>query len=211
MADAKTPGRFCKMVDSMKLCAVALAMALSCAAAAPDVKGNAFGNPSAPITLEIFSDFECPACKNLHETMVPQLMRDFVIPGKVYLIQRYFPWQGHQYGRISAEYVCAAAQIGKYDQVANAMFASQAGWSMTGDVEGVVKRALTPAEARKVKSLLKDPAVQGQIDRDLAEGRTIPLQQTPTILITKSMRRYPIAGLSDYGLIKSFLNDLLKK
>ena len=195
----------------MKLFAVALLLVLSCAAAAPDIKGNAFGNPSAPILMEIFSDFQCPGCKTLHDTMLPQLMRDYVIPGKVYLIQRYFPLQGHPYGRISAEYVCAAAQLGKYEQVANAMFAAQNTWSVNGDVEGVVTRTLGAAETKKVKALLKDTAVQGQIEHDLAQGRTIPLTQTPTILITHSMRRYPIGGVSDYGLIRSFLNDLLKK
>ena len=75
----------------MKLIALALALVLTGMAAAPDIMGNAFGNPNAPITMEIFSDFQCSACKSLHDNALPELMREFVVPGKVYLIQRYFP------------------------------------------------------------------------------------------------------------------------
>jgi protein-disulfide isomerase len=195
----------------MKLLAIALVLLLPCLAAAPDIMGNAFGNPNAPITMEIFSDFQCPACKGLHDNAVPELMREFVIPGKVYLIDRYFPLQGHPYGMLSAEFVCAAAHVGKYELVSNALFASQPAWSGNGQVEETVNRVLSPAEAKKVKALLKDPAVQGEIQHDLDEGKTVPVNQTPTILVTKGFRRYPIAGVTDYGLLRSFLNDLLKK
>ena len=39
------------------------ALASSALAAAPNVMGNAFGNPNALITREIFSDFQCLAWK----------------------------------------------------------------------------------------------------------------------------------------------------
>jgi protein-disulfide isomerase len=195
----------------MKFFALALALLLPAMAAAPDIMGNAFGNPNAPITMEIFSDFQCPACKNLHENTLPEIMREFVTPGKVYLIQRYFPLQGHPYGLLSAEYVCAASRVGKFEQTSNILFATQPVWSENGHVEQTVDTVLTPTEAKKVKSLVNDPGVQAQIQHDVLEGRAVPVTQTPTLLVTHAMRRYPIAGLTDYGLLRSFLNDLLKK
>ena len=182
-------------------------------AAAPDIMGNAFGNPNAPLTVEIFSDFQCPACKDLHDNALPEIMREFVTPGKVYLIQRYFPLQGHPYGLLSAEFVCAAAHVGKFEQTSNILFAHAAGvvrrtdtWSRPSNT------VLTPTEAKKVKSLVNDPGVQAQIQHDvLTRARPSPSTQTPTLLVTHAMRRYPIAGLTDYGLLRSFLNDLLKK
>jgi protein-disulfide isomerase len=195
----------------MKLFALALALLLPSMAAAPDVMGNAFGNPNAPIMMEIFSDFQCPACKNLHDNALPEIMREFVTPGKVYLVQRYFPLQGHPYGMLSAAYVCAASRVGKFEQASNVLFATQQVWSGTGQVEATVNTVLTPIEAKKVKSLLNDPSVQGQIQHDLEVGRSVPVNQTPTILVTHGVRRYPIAGVTDLGLLRSFLNDLLKK
>ena len=59
----------------MKLYAAALTVLLPCLAAGPEIDRNkALGVPTAPVTLEIFSDFTCPHCKVFHETMLPQLM-----------------------------------------------------------------------------------------------------------------------------------------
>jgi protein-disulfide isomerase len=195
----------------MKLLALAPVLLLPCLAAGPDVVGNAFGNPNAPITMEIFSDFQCPGCKSLHDAALPDLTREFVITGKVYLIERYFPLQGHPYGMLSAQYVCAASRVGKFQQAADILFATQSVWAANGQVEQTVNKVLTPDEAKKVKLLIKDPGVQAQIQHDLTEGQSVPISQTPTILVTHGFRRYPIAGVSDFGLLRSFLNDLLKK
>src|SRR5579863_1068680 len=110
----------------MKLSVLALLLLLPCLAAAPDnIRGNAFGSPTAPIVIEVFSDFQCPACKRLHDEELPMLMKDYVMTGKVYLVYRYFPLPMHNYGRVAAEAVCACAQFGKYEAAANVLFARQ--------------------------------------------------------------------------------------
>ena len=52
---------------------------------------EALGSKTAPVVVEIFSDFQCPACKTLFVTTNRQLMDDYVSTGKVYLIHRDFP------------------------------------------------------------------------------------------------------------------------
>src|SRR5258705_13372883 len=99
----------------MKVFALALAAILPCLAASPDIeKGKISGNPSAPIRLEIFSDFQCPACKALHDQVLPALMKDYVIPGKVYIVSREFPLPMHPSSREAAHYATAAARLGIY-------------------------------------------------------------------------------------------------
>jgi len=198
----------------MKLCALALLAVMACGGAGGDVlKGNAFGNPGAPMMLEIFSDFECPACKAFHDTEVPPLMRDYVNPGKVYLIYRYFPLPMHPHGREAAEWVCAAAQLGKYQPAADMLFASQVAWSGTGKVEQALDNVLTFPEQQKVRSLVKSQAVQEEINHDVEEGKGVPVTGTPTVLVTYRLRRYPLsgAGVMNYTLVKALLDDLLKK
>ena len=89
---------------------VLLALAVSMAGSTANIHGNAFGDPKAPVILEVFSDFQCPGCKGFHDNDFQHIMTDYVVPGKVYVVYRYFPLQMHPYGRICAEYVCAAAQ-----------------------------------------------------------------------------------------------------
>ena len=185
----------------------------SWSAGADIIKGNTFGDPKAPLLIEVFSDFQCPACKVFHDDVLPQIMRDYVIPGKAYLIYRYFPLDGHQYGRTAAEFVCAAAQIGKYQQAADALFAHQEKWSVDGKVEQTVNDVLTATEQQKVKSLVKSAPVQAEINHDLEEGRGVPVQSTPGLLVTYRLKRYPVPGAGglNYVFLKSFLDDLLKK
>lgn len=198
----------------MKLPILAVFALLTCAAAgADDLRGRAYGSPNAPVMMEVFSDFECPACKSFHDSEVPQLMREYVTQGKVYLIYRYFPLQMHPHGRQAAELVCAAAQLGKYQEAADALFARQQQWSVDGKVEQAVDTILTSAQQQKLKTLLKSPVVQEEINKDVDEGKGVPVQGTPALLVTFRLRRYPVNGVGvlNYTLLKAFLDDLLKK
>ena len=198
----------------MRLCAIALAALLPSLAAGPDnIQGNAFGNPGAPIRIEVFSDFQCPACKRLHEEELPMIMKDFVNTGKVYVIYRYFPLPMHAYARPAAELVCAAAQLGKYREAADALFARQSSWSVDGKVEEAVASVLTAPQRMKLKALVKDAAVQRQINGDIEEGGAVPVKGTPTLLVTYGIKRYPLSGEGalNYRLLKSFLDGLLSK
>jgi protein-disulfide isomerase len=140
-------------------------------------------------------------------------MQDYVVPGKVYAIYRYFPLQMHPYGRACAEYACAAARVGKYQKVAEALFAQQQAIATTGKVEEVADSVLTPAEAKTVKSLLKSPDVQREIDEDMNEGKLVPVPSTPTLLITHAGKSQPVSWSLDmnYGLLKSYIDGLLAK
>src|SRR5580658_7643986 len=96
------------------------------------------GSKNAPIVMEVFSDFQCPACKSLYESTNRQLMDNYVNTGKVYLIHRDFPLPMHAYSRIAARYARAAAEIGKIELVEKALFDSQEKWEQTGDVDGIL-------------------------------------------------------------------------
>lgn len=195
----------------MKLFALALAALLPCLAASSDAdSGKSMGSPSAPIRIEVFSDFECPACKGLHEQILPLVFKDYVIPGKIYLVSREFPLPMHQYSREAANYATAAARIGKYEQVANALFLNQAAWEVSGKVWDTVANVLTPAEAKKVQSLAKDPSVLSAVERDVDAGKAAAINQTPTMIITRGTSRFPVIGAVNYNLLRSLLDGLLK-
>lgn len=175
-----------------------------------NVDNNTFGNPKAPIVIEVFSDFQCPACKYFHDTDFQRLMSDYVVPGKVYVIYRYFPLQMHPFGRTCSEWACAAAHVGRYQKVADALFAAQQTITATGNAEAVANSVLTPTEQRTVKSLLKSPEVEKEIDADLAEGKSVPVESTPTLWVTAHGRSEVIKGPINYELFKQYLDALLK-
>lgn len=196
----------------MKIYAAALIVLLPCLAAVPEVdKGKVLGNTAAPVRIEIFSDFSCPHCKVLHETMLPLLMKDYVVPGKVYIVDRAFPLPGYQHSREAFSYAVAAARIGKYQQVAEALFAQQSNWNMAGNVWPVVAAVLSPAEQKKVQALAKDPGVLGEIEAELQEGVVAGVRETPTIIVTAGSKRYPLPPAPNYSFLKSMIDGILPK
>ncbi|MBS1839780.1 MAG: thioredoxin domain-containing protein [Acidobacteria bacterium] len=178
----------------------------------PDVDPHkAFGQKSAPVVLEIFSDFQCPACRQYYVGTNRQLLDNYVNTGKVYLIHRDFPLPMHAYSRVAARYARAAALIGKFEKVEDALFQNQQQWDQTGDVDGIVASALTSAEMTKVRALVKnDPAkLDALIEKDVALGRTYNVSQTPTSIFHANGQTYPYGGGIDYQFLKQFLDQLI--
>jgi len=54
----------------------------------PEADENAMGDPGAPITIEEFSDFQCPFCERFHQQTEPLLRQYYVETGKVRFVYR---------------------------------------------------------------------------------------------------------------------------
>src|ERR1700681_4456327 len=164
------------------------------AASASDIDPHeAFGSKSAPITMEVFSDFQCPACKTLFTTTNRQLMDNYVSTGKVYLIHRDFPLPMHAHSRVAAQYSRAAAQIGKLEPVQEVLFQNQEKWEQSGDVDGTVASVLSPAEMAKVRVLVKNGTLDAAIAKDQALGQSYHVNQTPTTIFHANGQTFPYA------------------
>jgi protein-disulfide isomerase len=71
--------------------------------------GRALGKADAPVTLEVWSDFQCPACGQLAETVEPLLVREYVTDGTLRIVLRDAAFQGQRSGSSYDESVEAAA------------------------------------------------------------------------------------------------------
>jgi protein-disulfide isomerase len=197
----------------MKFFALALVAALPSLAASLDSdKSKILGNPNAPVTIEIYSDFECPMCKTFHVETLPLLVKDYVIPGKVCIVSREFPLDSiHKYSHQAADYATAAARVGKYEAVADALFKTQATWGASGKVWETVASVLTAADQKKVQALAKDPGVMSSVQADVSRGQAAGIGGTPTLIVKRGSRQYPVSGYTlKYDLLTTLLDDLLK-
>jgi protein-disulfide isomerase len=170
---------------------------------------QAEGSKSAPIIMEVFSDYQCPACKNLFTTTDRLLVDNYVNTGKVYLIHRDYPLPMHAYSRIAARYGRAAAQLGKLGPVEQALFQSQEKWEVSGDVDGTVAAALSPAEINKVRALVKGGTLDAMIDKDYALGQIYHVNQTPTTILHAKGQTYPVVGVVSFEVLHTFIDQLL--
>ena len=180
------------------------------AAAAPDAGrvSKVMGSAVAPITVEIYSDYGCLHCRNVHERWLGPLIRDYVKPGKVRLLLREYPLPGHDAARKGSEYACAADRIGKYGPVTDALFREQENWLASGKIVETALGALSPSEAAQVKTLVKDPTVLAQVARDIAAGDKFSIHTTPGIFVTSKGKTYPVDPQGDYTLFAKLLDSL---
>ena len=199
-------------VEPLPLASEAAPLPLAQASPLQDVDPHkAFGSKNAPVVMEEFSDYQCPACKTLYTTTNRSLMDNYVSTGKVYLIHRDFPLAMHAYSRVAARYARAAAEIGKIEPVEQALFQNQEKWEQTGDVDGTVAAVLTPSEMNRVRALVKGGTLDALIDKDFALGQIYRVSQTPTTIFHSKGQTYPYAGVMTYDMIKQFLEQLLSQ
>jgi protein-disulfide isomerase len=173
---------------------------------------KAMGSKSAPVTMEVFSDFQCPACKQLFTTTTQRVMSDYVNTGKIYLVHRDFPLPMHAYSRVAASYSRAAAHIGRDEVVAVALFQNQQKWEADGKVAEVVATVLTPAEMKKVQALVDSKTLEPLIEKDKQLGQVYAINQTPTTwLHTRNGQSFPVVGFVNYDVLKTFLDQLVSQ
>jgi protein-disulfide isomerase len=170
---------------------------------------KAFGSKTAPVVVEIYSDFQCPACKQLFLSTTQKVMDNYVSTGKIYLVHRDFPLPMHAYSRVAASYSRAAAHIGKCEPVEQALFQNQEKWETNGDVKGIVASVLSPAEMKKVQAIVDAKTLEPMIDKDKQLGLTVPVGQTPTSVFHSKGQTYPFAGTLSYDVLKDFLDQLV--
>jgi len=172
---------------------------------------KAFGSKNAPVVMEVFSDFQCPACKTLFLTTNRQLMDNYVSTGKVYLIHRDFPLPMHAHSRVAARYARAAAEIGKVEPVEKALFENQDKWEQSGDVDGTVAAVLSSADMTKVRALVKGGTLEPLIDKDVQLGQMYRVIQTPTTVFHSKGQTYPYSSAMSYEILHQFLDQLLSQ
>jgi protein-disulfide isomerase len=100
----------------------------------PNADFNAMGDPNAPITIEEYSDYQCPFCVRFSEETEPQLVENFVKTGKVYFVYRSMGnWVSDNIGggktesRDAAMSAYCAGDQGKYWEMHDALFANSLG------------------------------------------------------------------------------------
>ena len=172
------------------------------------------GSPSAPITMEIFGDFQCPACRNFFELTVKQVIDDYVIPGKVYIVHHDFPLDVHPYARQAARLANAAAQFGKFESIERALYDHQEEWSAKGNIDEVIANSFPPAEFKKFQAYetAHMSEINASIDRDHALGMQRNVNQTPTVYITAKGKTEALPGGGvDYKLLKQYFDYLLRQ
>jgi protein-disulfide isomerase len=180
------------------------------AVAAVGRKFKEYGLDNAPLTCEVYSDYQCPACAKFHSDVIPLLVSEYVQTGKMKLVYHDFPLRMHPYAMLAARYADAAGEAGYYDKAVQQIFETQWIWSANGDVEGQLAQALPPGAMQAVRELVKSgSSLDEGIAADVAKGNEDGINGTPTMVIVSKGKRQAVRGGLSWELLKSYLDGLL--
>jgi protein-disulfide isomerase len=145
----------------------------------------ALGPANAPVKIFLFSDFECPYCKEEAETLRANVAKDHA--NEVRIIYKDFPLDSiHPWARPAAiAGQCIAEQkAAAFWSFHDWIYAHQ-GEINPGNVKGkIADFAKTQnIDPQKLSVCEANPATAARVDKTVAEGRKLGVTQTPTMFV----------------------------
>lgn len=140
--------------------------------------GQRMGPPDAPVTLVMFSDFQCPACAVAAGRL--RALRE-AYPNDVTVLYRHYPLPYHPHAIAAARASeCAAAQ-GRFEAFHDALFARQDSigripWTRFAEAAGV-------SDSLAFRSCAGASGPVPALERDTIAGRRVEVSVTPTLLL----------------------------
>jgi protein-disulfide isomerase len=147
--------------------------------------GNAIGRPDAPVTVEVWADYQCPFCRLEDLLFGGAVDREYVTPGIARVIYRDFAFLGQE----SIDAAVAARCAGAQDPAAQlryheALYAFQQGENQgrfaRANLVQVAEIAGVPSQAA-FAACLDDPAVAQAVADETTAGRDVGITSTPTL------------------------------
>lgn len=151
--------------------------------------GRTLGRANAPVTVDLWTDFQCPYCAQFTQEIEPQLIRDFVVPGTVKLVAHdlSFIGAGHTPDESNDAAVAArcAARQDRFWEYDDYLF-----WNQLGENVGSFTPARLLAIASAVgldttafTSCIADPSVLAAVTAETAAGTAKGVTSTPTLFV----------------------------
>lgn len=161
-------------------------------------------------TLEIFADFQCPACQNFSKTLEP-IFKNYADKWQLIIQYRQFPLNMHKNALRDAMVALCGAEQWKYMETKTALYAletSKSGGKVSDDerIDTLTKAWL---DKEKITSCLSSEAFKGQVEADLAYGERLQVDSTPTLILDG--KKLDMWLFRDMEGFTSFLDKLLTK
>jgi protein-disulfide isomerase len=128
-------------------------------------EGHFDGPADARITLVVFEDFECPACKYFATVTLPKVLKEF--PNKVKVVRRHSPLAYHRFAYPAARAAECAAGQGRFAEMHEVLFEKSDSFGLKS-FDAFAKEAGVPdSNAFRMCNEIQDSLPKVNRDRDL--------------------------------------------
>ena len=170
------------------------------------------GDPNAPITVVVYSDFECPFCGRFATEIMPDLDKDYIETGKVKLAFRNVPLDNvHKQAVAAAIYTVCAGEQGKFWPAHDDIFKDQSVLKSDWKTGFAKKHELNGA---KFETCVQSPETKQRIKAEKDIATKYNITGTPAMFVGKSVEggvhvEVAISGADKDKLFQS-VSNLLK-
>jgi protein-disulfide isomerase len=158
------------------------------------------GAANAPVTIVMFSDFQCPFCSRVEPT-VKQIEDTY--GDKVKIVWKNQPLPFHPNAMPAARAAMAAGKQGKFWEMHDLLFANQKDLNDASYEKWAQQIGLNMS---KWKADMNSPEVSAQITADSNEGKAVGANGTPAFFIDG----ISVVGAQPFEKFKSVIDDELK-
>lgn len=150
---------------------------------------NIIGNKDARVQVDVWEDFQCPACRNFSQQIEPAIFSNYVETGKIVYTYHHYAFIDSQVTSKESQQsanasMCAGAQ-GRFWDMHDIIFAN---WN--GENQGAYsdKRLVAFADTlgldmKEFNSCFDQNQYKAEIDKDYLEGSDWGVTGTPTIFV----------------------------
>jgi protein-disulfide isomerase len=153
----------------------------------PNPDGREMGDPDAPVVIEVFEDFQCPACAFFNEDLKGEIITNFVETGQARLVFRNFPFlddrvPGSESDQAANAALCAAEQDRFWDYH-DMLFANQNGENRGAyaDRRLIAFADTIGLEESQFRSCFNESRYQSTLDADIALAQEYVVTGTPSV------------------------------
>ncbi|WP_255769862.1 DsbA family protein [Pseudarthrobacter sulfonivorans] len=130
-----------------------------------------------------FLDFECPSCGSVHP-VVEELKAEF--GDRITFVNRHFPLSAHPNSGQAALAAEAASQQGKYQEMANRLFETQARWAGQQQSQAPLFRTYAEElglDLGRFDAAVADQQTEERVLADITDGEALGVTGTPTFFL----------------------------
>jgi len=169
------------------------------------------GNPSAPITIVEFGDYQCHQCFNWFHNTKPELTRDYIETGKVNLVFVDLAFLGSDSPKAAQASYCAEDQEMYWDYH-DLLYASQestidGGWA---DSERLKAFAFSLGLDMKLfESCLDSGKYSKRVQYNIQQARDHGVRGTPGFFIVGPDGQQQLGGAQPFSVFKQILDPMI--
>lgn len=143
------------------------------------------GNPNATLWIVEISDFQCPYCKQWHDSTYNRVMRSYVETGKVRFAYLNLPLPSHANAVPAAEAAMCAGLQGRFWPMHDALFETQPQWASRPDPwpTFAALAAARGIDAAVMQACADSDVILPLVQADASRAVQAGVQSTPTFLV----------------------------